>query len=153
MKPQLFFSGLLLLLLLISCDFSTHEYISYKDENSSTFFSWYDETSKEADFYTEDSTLIFNNLEVYFFSDNSTLKAKTVPGYKYLGDSDNDGREDSVKTTFYQFPIAQTDARITENDSVRLIFRIGKMTVRKMILQKSVSESNFLDRIPLPRMH
>ncbi|MES2554928.1 MAG: hypothetical protein V4604_02195 [Bacteroidota bacterium] len=144
------------LTVLCSCDVSTHEYISFETDDSDslpTYIGWIGDTSTISFFVSGDNTFTYDRVLLLFFKDKSILEAFKSPGYEYLGDVDEDGDEDSVKTTFYHFAIPQTDSRVKENDSVLVTFLKGKKTKRLKVLYKKVSESSFLDRIPLPRLH
>jgi hypothetical protein len=137
-----------------SCDFSTHHYVSYESTDDNDFLTqvgWGME-EKNCSIYTEDTTLIYNKVQLLFYSNQSTVNSYPKPGYEYIyGDTNN--LIDSVKIIEYYFDIQVSDNQVTDNDSIGVIFYNGKKIVRTQVLYKETSESEFLDRVPLPKLH
>ena len=136
-----------------SCDFSTHHYVSFEttdDNDFLTLVGWGIE-EQYSSVYTEDTTLTYNKVQLLFYSNQSTVNSYPKPGYEYrYGDN---GEVDSVKITEYYFALEVSDNRVVNNDSIGVIFYNGKKIVRTQVLYKKTSESDFFDRVPLPKLH
>lgn len=143
----------LLLATIGSCDFSTHHYVSYESTDDNDFLTlvgWGME-EENCSVYTEDTTLIYNKVQLLFYSNQSTVNSYPKPGYEYrYGENDE---VDSVKITEYYFDLEVSDNQVVNNDSIGVIFYNGKKIVRTQVLYKKNSESNFFDRVPLPKLH
>lgn len=150
--------NILLIVLLVavigSCDFSTHHYVSYEssdDEHFQTQLGWGME-EKNCSIYTDDTTFAYNKVQLLFYGNQSTLNSYPKPVFEYIYDDNND-IIDSVKINVPYFDLEVSDNRVTDNDSVGVIFYKGKKIVHTQVLYKETSESNFLDRAPLPKLH
>lgn len=137
-----------------ACDFSTHHYVSYEssDDKSSLIIVGWGLEEENCSVYTEDSTLTYDKVKLLFYNNRSVLNSYPKPGYEYVY-GDNNDLVDSVKITEYYFDLEVSDNRVTDNDSIGLIFYKGKKVVHTEVLYKETSESHFLDRLPLPRLH
>lgn len=145
---------MLLVAIIGACDFSTHHYVSYEstdDERFRTQLGWGME-EENCSIYTEDTTLIYNKVQLLFYSNQSTLDSYPQPAYEYIYNDNND-IIDSVKINVPYFDLEVSDSRVTDNDSVGVIFYNGKKIVHTQVLYKETRESDFLDRAPLPKLH
>ncbi len=150
LKILLYTTGLVAVL--SACDTSTHKYISFETDSSAEFqtiFGWKPDSS--CNVYTYDTTITYNDVQLLFYKDNSTLNSFPKKVYEYFDAAD--GSIDSALVTDYFFDLKTTDKRVVENDSILVIFKKGRKKIKTEVLYKKESESTLWDRAPLPKLH
>lgn len=143
------------LFIMFSCDFSTHEYWSYvknKNSDKELRLSWMDDSS--CFFIADDTTLLFDGIELIFPSDNSVVRDTGKESYyQYYDDPYDTTFLDSSLQWIYYLDLLETDKRISVNDSVHLNLFQGDKITQTETLYREKHVSRFIDRLPLWRMH
>lgn len=144
---------LILLLGLASCDFSADEYYEYsnnKDENHEIYLHW--RNSAECAMTIFDTTVVYDAVQLHFPSDKSSFQNQCETYYMYISDR-SDITIDSVKKCMEYFEIPENDARILSNDLVLLHFTAKNSLVHVDTLFRKKITRNFIEQLPLPKLH
>lgn len=142
-----------LILTLASCDFSTREYYIYtnnEDSDNEIYFLWPDSDSKQCGMTIKDTSIEYDKLNLYFPSDQSTVKSHCESYFDYIRDSLN-VITDSIEVCVDYFKINENDPRVIDNDHVILyIYKRNSLIMQDTLFREKVEQS-FIDRLPLPR--
>lgn len=149
---SLFYLGLILAV--SSCDFSTHEYYIYSNHKEGTlgeiYFLWSD--SSQCGMTINDSSFQYDGFKLYFPSDKSTVNSHCESYYDYVRDS-TDSVIDSIEQCANYFKINEFDPRIEANELVLLYIFNRNSLVRIDTMFREKETQDFIDRLPLPKLH
>lgn len=152
MKLLTFFS---ILLIAASCDFSTHEYITYRGHNwqynSKVDLGWGDEGDCSISFYN--TSFVFDEVEIEFPSDQSRIKSELVRSCYYTYDDEGVNVVDSTIYWNYEFDLKEDDPRVPLNDSIFVYYFLKSKKVEQDTLFREKFSTDFVDRLPLPKLH
>jgi hypothetical protein len=146
----------LIILLISSCDFSTHEYISYEGYNrqhhSMIYVGWgSNEDSCSVSFM--DTSFVFDYVELEFPSNHSRFKSEFVTRYSYYYEANGIDIKDTTVYTSHDFVLGEKDSLVTKNHYVMVYFFRGKKMILQDTLYRQKTTSEFIDRLPLPKLH
>lgn len=100
----------------------------------------------------KDSSIKYDELKLYFPSDNSSITNHCEPYYNYIRDSSR-LIVDSVELCANYFKIREDDPRILDNDHVILNIYMRNTLIKRDTLFREKVTQTFLDRLPLPKLH
>lgn len=141
------------LFILSSCDTSTHEYYSFvKNKNSTDQIQVYYSELDDSGIIVSNDSIIFDNVEITFYNDSSKCLSYREKYYSPIYDSSRT-QIDSVLQWQYKFDFQNFEQRIKNNDSVFAQIRLGKEIVIEEVLYQDIFTTEFIDRLPIPRLH
>lgn len=151
LKKIKIWSSIGLILILVSCDLSTHKYYLYsnnQDADNEIYFLWPD--SSRCGMTIKNSSIDYDTLTLYFPSDKSSINNHCELYYDYIRDS-LDVIIDSTEMCADYFAITENDQRVIDNDHVILyIYKRNSLVMQDTLFREKV-ERSFIDRLPLPR--
>jgi len=155
MKYSFIVSPLLLIyisFLLNSCNLATKYYYVYtaNDGYNENYFLWVDST--KCGLTINNTSLHFDELKIYFPSNQSSIQAYCETYLKYV---DNNMGEivDSVETCDWYFDLNENDLRVEENPYTLLYITQQNTTILLDTLYRKRNQLTWFDRIPLPKLH
>lgn len=150
-KKQLFVC-ICVLLLMYSCDFVYKEYYNYtsNDGYNEAYILWND--SSRCGLIINDTTLIYDEVNLVFPSDNSNYKGYCEKYFKNIR-NDKDEIIDSAEFCAWYFDIQEKDPKLDENTFaiLHVLNHSAQVSVDTLYRKKEIV--TLLDRIPLPKMH
>ena len=121
-----------ILLFVASCDFSTHEYVSYSGYNeqyhSDIHLGWSDEGVCSISIYDSsyNTPIDFDEVEIEFPSDGSKFTSKYAVSYSYRWDDEGANIVDTTEYWNYEFDLKEDDSLVSSNDFIIASFYLKK---------------------------
>lgn len=143
-----------MLFMLFSCDFGTqvsYSYSSSQDADESIYIGW--NSDGDCYVYIDDESLDYDNVAVMFPTDESPIISFQTSYYSYLYD---DAGLVKVDSTFYideRLNLSEDDDRVLSNDSLYISVFKGTKSIFKQTLYREKRETEFIDRLPIPKIH